>query len=234
MKLRVIALCGVLLLTGCAVESEPTESPRPVASAPDPEDNYPSPDPDYMDAVRAKLGPVPVSEPLTPEQEVQALAADADLRWETVTHFFPDEPRPNATVISIADDGDYVEAILPCFASRDVPVTPTFGNRGYGNDNTDREDVVNQYLCEVEYPARPRPPLTPTQLGYLYDYFVQFKAPCLQGLGYELMPPTNAPSKDVFVTDWPRQGWNPSPVTGLDAEAAAVELACPSYPDGLR
>ena len=120
------------------------------------------------------------------------------------------------------------------FASRDVPVTPTFGNRGYGNDSTDREDVVNQYLCEVEYPARPRPPLTPTQLGYLYDYFVQFKAPCLQGLGYELMPPTNAPSKDVFVTDWPRQGWNPSPVTGLDAEAAAVELACPSYPDGLR
>ncbi|GAB3607366.1 hypothetical protein GCM10027413_27750 [Conyzicola nivalis] len=42
------------------------------------------------------------------------------------------------------------------------------------------------------------------------------------------------PTKESFVTEWPRQGWNPSATDIYDAELAAVELACPSYPDGLR
>jgi len=236
MKLRALMLCSILLVTGCAtaVETEPTATPHPVASAPAPEDSYPAPDPDYMDAVLAKLGPVPRSEPFTPEGEVAALAADADFRWQTVTHFFPDEPRPPHTVIHIAEDGDYVESILPCFESRGVPVTLTAGNRGYGSDSNSREDLVNEYLCEVEYPGRPQPPFSATQLAYIYDYFVQFKAPCLDRLGYDIMPPVNAPTKEDFIAKWPRQGWNPTFVGIDDAEMAAVELACPNYPAGLR
>lgn len=235
MKLRVLVLCGVLLLTGCATaEPEPTQTPRPVASAPAPEDSYPAPDPDYMDAVVAKLGPVPAGDTYTPEQEAAALVADADARWSWVSHLFPDLARPETTVVHVAEDGDYVASIAPCFEELGVPVTYTYGNRGYGMESTDADDHLNQYRCEVEYPGRPQPPLTAGQVSYLYDYFVQFKAPCILAHGYELTPPAKAPTKDEFVANWPRPGYSPSPANVYDAEMLAVELACPNYPEGMR
>ena len=235
MKVLLVALCGVLLLGGCATaQPEPTATPRPVASAPAPEDSYPAPDPDYMDAVIAKLGPVPAGDTYTPEQEVAALAADADERWSWVARSFPDLARPETTVVHIADSGDYVTSIAPCFAELGVPVTYTYGNRGYGMDSTDADDRLNQYRCEVEYPGRPLAPFTADQLSYLYDYFVQFKAPCIQELGYGLAPPANPPTKDAFVANWPRQNYNPSAEGVYDAELAALDLACPNFPEGMR
>jgi hypothetical protein len=235
MKVLLVALCGILLLTGCATaQPEPTATPRPVASAPAPEDSYPAPDPDYMDAVIAKLGPVPPGDTYTSDQEAAARAAAADTKWAWIAQHYPDLVRPQASVVHVADEGDYVASIAPCFEALDVPVTYTYGNRGYGSDSSDPDDVVNQYRCEVEYPGRPQPPFTAAQVPYVYDYFVQFKAPCITGLGYELSAPATPPTKDEFVANWPRPGYNPGAANVYDAELAAVELACPNFPEGMR
>ena len=233
MKFRVLVLCGVLLLTGCAAaEAEPTATPRPVASAPAPEDDYPAPDPDYMRAVLARLGPVPTSVPYTPEQEAQAVAANADLAWDAVARSFPEEPRPGYTVIRQIEPDEYIETIVPCLEARGISVTMTAGDRGFGIDGGTAAVRVGTYLCEVEYPVRPQPPFTEAQLSYLYDYFVQIKTPCIEALGYEISG--NALAKADFIAKWPRQGWNPSAANIADEEMAAVELACPNYPAGLR
>jgi hypothetical protein len=63
---------------------------------------------------------------------------------------------------------------------------------------------------------------------------VQFKAPCITGLGYELSPPAHPPTKEVFAANWPRQNYNPGAANVYDAELAAVELACPNFPEGMR
>ena len=198
------------------------------------EDSYPAPDPDYMDAVISKLGPVPAGDTYTPEQAQAALLADADVAWDSVARSFPDEPRPEYTLVRQVEDSEYVEAQVACLEARGISVTVTAGNRGFSADGGTAVVRVASYLCEVEYPPRSQPPLTPQQLAYVYDYFVQFKAPCLEQLGYELAPPVNAPTKEEFVANWPRQNWNPGASNILDAEMAAVELACPNYPTGLR
>lgn len=230
------AVCGLLLLSGCGAESpRPTATPLPAASAPSPADGYPEPDPDYMRAVVARLGPVPTSASFTPEQEAVALAAEADTRWGWVLMRFPGLVRPETAVVHVADDDDdYVASIAPCFEALGVPVDYTYGNRGYGINGTEPQSYLDAYRCETEYPARPHPPLTPTQLAYLYDYFVQFKAPCLTDHGYDLAPPATPPEKEAFVAQWPRPGYNPTPDRIFDAEMVAVELACPPFPEGLR
>ena len=229
----VVALCGLAVLTGCAPEAEqPTVTPRPIVAAPSPDADYPEPNPDYMVDVLAGLGPVPPSDVYTSEQAAAALVADADARWETVAHFFPDEPRPEHTVIREIEDDEYTEAMVPCLAARGISVTMRHGNRGFDVRGETAAVRVANYLCEVEYPVRPQPALTAAQLDYVYDYFVQFKQPCLEGLGYEVRGAT--PTKEFFVTNWPRQGWNPNAVDIGDEEMAAVELTCPNYPDGLR
>lgn len=235
MKLLVSALtlCGVILLSGCAPHAAPTpELPRPIVAAPSADDDYPAPNPDYMVDVLAKLGPVPPRDTYTPEQATAALAADADLRWESVSRSFPDEPRPQHTVIREVETDEYIETMVACLESRGVSVTITAGNRGFGVEDATAPVKVSTYLCEVEYPARPQPPLTAAQLGYVYDYFVQFKQPCLEGLGYPVRGAT--PMKESFVAEWPRQGWNPGATDISDEEMTAVELACPNYPEGLR
>ena len=235
MKVLLVALCGVLLLGGCATaQPEPTATPRPVASAPAPEDSYPAPDPDYMDAVIAKLGPVPPGDTYTPEQSEAARLADTDVLWDTVTRSFPDEPRPEYAVVRQIENDEYVETMVPCLEDRGISVTVREGGLGFDVVGATAKVLVGTYLCQAEYPVRPRPPFTPAQLGYLYDYFVQFKGPCMSELGYHLAPPAKPPTKETFVANWPRQNYNPSPAEIDNAELAALDLACPNFPEGMR
>jgi len=190
----------------------------------------PPPDPDFMDAVVAELGSPPKPDSLSRAEEAAAIAANNEAEWRMVSSIYPAAVRPEVDVIRQVDDDEYMDVRVDCLVSRGVDAART--TDGYRSSTSTEAEAVSTYTCGVEYPVSVPAPLNEKQLGYLFDYQVQFAVPCLEALGYEQDPP---PSREDFISDRDAQTWHPvankSSVGGRLARA--VEEACPSAPEGL-
>jgi hypothetical protein len=221
-----IACTALLLVSGCAgagAEEEPsptkTESETPTPAA----QTYPMPD----------LGPSPPPVPLTAEQTEQLRLQWRDDAWNTVQFRFPNAVRPDVPFKGYVAEVSRIEVISACYKS--VGLLLDYGKNssgkivGVGTETKTEAEAVSAYACQAAHPVKPTPPPSPEQLGYIYDYLVEFLAPCYAANGIPNPPP---PSRDDFIAKWPNQGWYPTsgnaPPDAVKDDA--LDAACPPTP----
>lgn len=224
-----IAVIATLTTSGCTnLPDRPQPTPTSAREAPD-----------FMIAVTEKLGPVPPHTVYLPDQEEQARIAKVETEWAELLDQYPDAIRPPAVFVRYVDGPERAAAHIDCLAARGFTAQAAPGPEGMGGsysvtNNADEAmaELTAIWACAVEYPRRPSPPFSAEQLAYLYDYFVEFKVPCLKAAGH---PQEQAPTREHFITQWPKQNWYPSArIEPLDSpEWAVVEAACPNAPRGI-
>ena len=229
MRLKLVTMAAVVALAigGCSSQlaPEPPESPSPSAY------------PDIVAEALKVLGPVPTAAPLSAEQEDAARVAAVESAWQAVLRQFPDAQRPAVDFEHYADDDEFIDQQIACL--RDLGITVDVGTTsdgqvgGYSMNPASGEEeaaMIGHWSCEVRYPQHPRPPATPEQLGYLYDYFTQFVVPCLEAHG---QPQTVPLTRVEFIANWPNQNWFPSSNQGVP-DGEATDAACPSTMPDMR
>lgn len=210
-------------LTGCATAA--TADPQAI----------PTPTPTQLAVTVAMpdLGPSPAPAPQTAAQTEQRRLSNADQAWQQVLLQYPSAVRPQVTFGGYITDATEVAVMSQCLTEQGVPIAngyPAGAKKGdapssVGADASDEKEAIGAWVCNVEHPYRPAPPLTPQQLGYLYDYLTEFLVPCYEANGVAEPP---APSRATFVATWPHQNWYPSDGALMDGDkAAAITKACP-------
>lgn len=98
------------------------------------------------------------------------------------------------------------------------------------------EGIDAQLTCLAQYPVDPRVDgfLSDAQALYMYDYFTQRLAPCLELLGYDVPP---APARGSYLhllrvgipwTPYERAGG--APIASTPAEWQVIDARCPALP----
>ena len=223
----VVALAIALIAgPGVAFVASLGAAPTPTSTS-----TLPPPDPDFMHAVVAELGSPPKPDSLSRAEEAAAIAVNNDSEWEMVVNMYPSAVRPEVEPIRTVDYDDYMDVRVDCLVSRGVDATRT--TDGYRSSTSTEAEAVSAYTCAVEYPVSLPAPLNEKQIGYIYDYQVQFAVPCLEGLGHEQEEP---PSRDEYIETWGEMNtWFPvANGTRLNRSMQeAVAAACPSSPEGM-
>lgn len=86
------------------------------------------------------------------------------------------------------------------------------------------------YVCTAKYPvdARQSAKLSPAQNETLYDYYVEWAVPCLQGQGYQTPEPA---TREVWAAaEFPSSVWDPWSLVPPD-DWYTSRVTCPLYPD---
>lgn len=227
MRRTIFAMVILLAISGCTAESAPppSESPSPDTST------------DIVAEALNVLGPVPTAPPLSPEEEERARIAAVESGWDSVRAQYPDAQRPSVEFEHYSEHEEYLRGQIDCLRDLGLKVDLAHDADGavngfsldFGEDDGQNASI-GSWSCQVRYPQHPRPPATPEQLGYLYDYFTQFVVPCLEAHGQpQAVPLTRA----EFIARWPDQGWFPS--SNRDApDGEATDAACPSVMPDMR
>jgi hypothetical protein len=222
------ALAVVLVANpGFDIVESVTGDPAP---GPSESPTLPPPDPDYMNEVRDSLGPVPRDGAMSAKDVDAVLKSMADWDWQNLTAQYPDAVRPDVDVIRVLEGHERSAVQVDCLVARGIDARVSSGD-SYTYSGSTEAEMLSVYRCAVEYPTRPPHELTTRQVGYFYDYLVQFAVPCLERLGYEQTTP---PLREKFVDAWPEQIWSADagPVTSSKT-SRAVAAACPPTPEGL-
>lgn len=215
-------LAILLALAGCSTPTVPIARATPTPTGAPSAVSIPMPD----------IGPSPAPAPQTAAETAQLLQDAADRLWQEVAvSSYPGAARPQTDFVAYITDATQKKLVGGCLSDHGVSVSyaeAVAGSKHPGPtlatpDIRNEKDAVASYSCMVAYPYRPSSPLTPEQVGWLYDYLTEFSVPCYRANGIDVAP---APSRAEFIANWPGQGWNPgSEVT--DDKIDAMNDACP-------
>jgi hypothetical protein len=220
-----VALVAAIALAGCTAVAPGSGGTTSATSA--------TSTPLAVSVPTPSLGPSPQPVPLTDAQAEQARLAARDTAWQNVLAQYPDAVRPDVPFDGYLAAGDEMTVMSACYRQNGVPVSygyPIGAKKGdpptsVGGEASTEQQAIGMYICGVEHPGRPNPPLTPEQLSWMYDYFTEFLVPCYEANGIDV---PQAPSKQDFVTKWPHQDWFPSAgMTNDPDKDAAIDKACP-------
>lgn len=117
----------------------------------------------------------------------------------------------------------------------DVSVTPDGGlTSGVVPTAQGEAFAVARYVCSVQYAIDPKysQPLTDTDLGKLYDYYLSTLIPCIEANGFEIPDP---PSRATFIDTYLDTAWNPyAQIDGFSqAQWDKLNQDCPQWPSGF-
>lgn len=217
-----LVVCALItvLLTACTSD-EPKALPTPTPS-PSVAGGIPLPD----------FGPVPTPSPLTEAETIVMRDAVVETAWAKVIARFPDARRP-----AVAFTGYYDEvgaaALVRCLNEGGLSAYLSLDGTAYevsGLEGEDEDFAIGTWFCQAKFPDRPNPPVTEEQLNYLYDFLVEFTAPCIESFGYTI---PDAPSREYFIENWPNQNWFPVPPADTEHYGVAM-AACPHGPEGFN
>jgi len=142
----------------------------------------------------------PEPEPLTAEQVEEIRVEQAEEWWDSVQ---PDVPMPEVDLIAVLPPQEAEQRRSQCLDDANLPgVTVhedgSWSNEGQPGDPTFMAAHEQMWVCAQQY--RPEGELdyllSPSQLEWLYDFYVLRYQPCVATLGHELV---NFPSRYVFV-----------------------------------
>ncbi len=201
------------------------------------------PDDDLTASGSPQAAPVKVVDPLLREHVLLTLGAwpeghqrdpialeririgAANERWAQLKLAWPEAERPDYEFVGYLEPDDLYEAIHRCLLA--AGVRSEFSHSGGIRwEIASQEDAIAIYVCSTRYEREPVTRLTADQVGYLYDYMVQFQMPCLEGLGIAVPTP---PSRERFVEEWPSPGWDAEAALAVTSQGFAehVREACP-------
>jgi hypothetical protein len=187
---------------------------------------------DVVSIPMPEFEPWPANDPITEaDVEAQRLAA-ADGAWQTVISTYPDAVRPDIPVEGVVTGSNWIEVLGGCLEAAGVPVDegrsspePDAPVTGLSPAPTTEAQAVAVYACHVAHPNEAHVAPNAAQLGWIYDYLIEYYVPCFEANGISVPPP---PSRAEFVAEWPNQGWWPSidrPTPDPEWDAALTE-AC--------
>ena len=161
--------------------------------------------------------------------------------WGFVTSQFPNAVRPEVARIRFVTPEEWPQTQADCLHESgfpDVVVLPDGGIEPEGLTDAQMESyLMARYTCTAMYPIDPKftAPLTPEQIGAVYDYYLDDLIPCLEAEGYAVPePPSRALFLDTYLTDQ----WQPytEVFTGANVsqdEFYRVSQKCPQWPSDL-
>lgn len=143
-----------------------------------------------------------------------------------------------ATRIAFTTADSWASQQVTCLVAAGLAAREVSG--GFAIDSngslSNAEGIDAQLTCLAQYPVDPRVEgfLSDAQALYMYDYFTQRLAPCLQLLGYDVAPP---PGRDSYV-HLLRTGlaWTPyeradgTPIASTPAQWSLIDAKCPALP----
>jgi len=184
--------------------------------------------------VVARLGPWPESEPMSTAELERLRSEDLEVAWLRLQSEFPLVLRPDVQFERYVHPEDGDMTFIDCLRDLGMPVVATDPSSfSFEIPAGSEEDfALAQYVCWGRYPQLPPAELTTEQVGYLYDYFVEFKVPCLESQNQMQQEP---PSREDFIASWPLKIWYPSAprVSLADPSYLRINLLCPAEPVDL-
>lgn len=208
-RLAIAAVVLVTLLAGCSTP----DLPEPTATAAQPT---------LQEQAIAELGPYPADTPWEEGEREKKLQDAADLRWSSISGQVL-AARPDVPVEAEVTSAEAEAVRGECMAEEGVPLGD-YTMTEFG-PVTEKESIA-WYTCLVRFPGIPRPLANDEQLGYIYDYWTGYVAPCLAERGANNPPP---PSREEFVAQWPNQKWYPAPAGAPGSEQFGIDgEACPA------
>ena len=173
---------------------------------------------------------VPVPPEPTGEELDALIARELDLQWQYVG-LTPDAPRPAVERIRIVPMGEAEQVHRECMVEAGyggfrVVEASIFG----GASNLERLAI---YTCSAQYPVMPANYglFGEAELGYLYDYYRDVTAPCLEAAGVAVAGP---PTREEYLASGSFSLGLWTPHVGAEEAGGALPHACPSVPPGFR
>jgi hypothetical protein len=185
--------------------------------------------------------PVVVEVPAGPtdDERLGLLAEQRSLAWGYLLEQYPTLSRPATEVVAILSGDDWERAVENCVEVATPEYADSGGAEMWVQMSGDgpflvTTDVAYQ-VCIDSYPnsATLDYLLNDAQIGYIYDYYVTWVAPCLARNGYVSL---NAPGREEFITNFYVGGWSPYSSVGLDSGGPMTEIMnaeCSPEPPGL-
>jgi len=147
-------------------------------------------------------------------------------------------PKPDVSTIGYTTRQNWASVQVTCLQASGLPAREVSGGFAIDGDGdlSRTASTVAQWTCLREYPVDPRTTgfLSIAQIRYMYDYFVDRLAPCLELQGLAVPP---APDRDAYVGTV-RAGiqWNPyfdadGRALVTPEELPALDAKCPPLPD---
>lgn len=170
----------------------------------------------------------------TDDEADAAVAEELAQYWRTIDQ--PGAPPAGVERVEFTTTVNWSTAQVVCLQAAGLAAREISG--GYAIDDygplTPSEGVAAQWTCLRQFPVDPRSTglLSDAQILYMYDYFAERLAPCLQLKGYKVAP---VPVRDDYVHRV-RTGefWNPYyNVDGVPiaTDFRVIDAACPALPD---
>lgn len=216
-----MAIVGVVALAGCWLsatdDGEPLDPDAALVRAVDP----------YLrERVLLRLGAWPEGERLDRDALERLRLGAADERWAQLKYSYPQAERPEVEFDGYLHPDELYPAVHRCLVESGVRSEFSHSG-GIRWEISSEEDAIATYVCSTRYQREPVSGLTDEQVAYLFDYMVQFQAPCFAGLGL-VVPP--GPSREEFVAAWPTPGWSPELALSATSQSFSEQVreSCPS------
>ena len=170
------------------------------------------------------------------QQEIDGIVArDNDYRWEFYFANRPDVARPVVERRGYVAPGLAADFYAKCLSTGGFDMAYVYGvGLEFGLDPaTQTAAYLAYYICAAQYPVDPiaRGFLSPDQLGFMYDYYVQRLTPCLRSLGYTV---PQAPQRGDFIAaSFNGDSWNPYDGVALAVSSPVwtlIDERCPPLP----
>jgi hypothetical protein len=223
-----IAIAALSACANGAVAEGPMPTPVPTDAAAE-----------VVSVPMPEFAPWPEGDPFSEEQSEAARLANADSQWQGVLATYPNAVRPEVAFEGYVTDANRVDVMRACYEAAGLPIdeghsgSPDGPVTSIGTSTSNEAEAIAAYACSVAHPTKVvSGPPNDAQLGWIYDYMVEYYAPCFEANGIEVPAP---PSRADWVANWPNPGWFPSHEGGFsDPEFdAALSEACVD-PDTAR
>ncbi len=179
--------------------------------------------------------------PPTAEQLDAMLAQQSRNWWDAIS---PGIPMPDVAVIDELPPGAAAAEQSECLDEAGLPGVSVLGpgewtfSGAAPNDPAYTAAQKQWWICSQQYPAQVGDYLlTPSQLDWLYDFYVERYQPCLRSFGIEML---GFPSREQFVDESGAVGWIPyeqsvRPIpTTAEWHLLAKDCPLPDLLDGYR
>ena len=143
-----------------------------------------------------------------------------------------DNDMPPVPVIAFTSPDNWASTQVTCLRAEGINVEEISGGYAVRGDDETADGVGRaQFTCDSQYPVDPRLQgyMSDAQADYVYDYLTERVAPCLELLGYPVVP--SAPDHASFVNALPTALWTPYlAIKATPAEWATINAKCPPIP----
>lgn len=182
--------------------------------------------------------PAPIPPGATDAEAERVVAEQLVHYWSALGLGQSQNGRVVATRIAFTTADSWASQQVTCLVAAGLDAREVSG--GFAIDSngalSQADGIDAQLTCLAQYPVDPRVDgfLSDAQALYMYDYFTQRLAPCLELLGYDIPP---APDRNSYVhllrvgVPWtPYEGADSGPIATTPEQWQVINAKCPALP----